>query len=104
MQQRQEVVNVVLAQLLAEHGLVAAPEQIIKSPSTATRMPDVILDFHGLRLAVEAEFIDAPNAASAAFTKAQSRVEQELAHYMTFCACITSRNWSWRGVKTLCTS
>jgi hypothetical protein len=80
MQQRQEVVNVVLAQLLGEHGLVAAPEQIMKASSTATRMPDVILDFHGLRLAVEAEFIDAPNAASAAFTKAQSRVEQGLAH------------------------
>ena len=80
MQQRQEVVNVVLAQLLGEHGLVAAPEQIIKAPSTATRMPDVILDFNGLRLAVEAEFIDAPNGKGAAYKKAQSRVEQGLAH------------------------
>jgi len=80
MPQRQEVVNVVLAQLLGEHGLVAAPEQILKAPSTATRLPDVILDFHGLRLAVEAEFIDAPSAKGAAYKKAQSRVEQGLAH------------------------
>jgi hypothetical protein len=80
MPQRQEVVNVVLAQLLCEHGLVAAPEQIIKAPSTAIRLPDVILDFLGVRLAVEAEFIDASGAAAAAYEKAQSRVEQGLAH------------------------
>lgn len=80
MPHRQEVVNVVLAQLLGEHGLVASPEQILHPPSTAVRLPDVILDFHGLRLAVEAEFVDAPNAKGAAYEKAQSRVEQGLAH------------------------
>ena len=56
MAQRQEAVNVVLAQLLKKRGLVAAPEQIININKSGKRLPDVIVDFWGLRLAIEAEF------------------------------------------------
>ena len=51
---RQEVLNVLFAQLLEERGLVAAPEQIISRLDLRTRrMPDVLVDFQGLRLAIE---------------------------------------------------
>jgi hypothetical protein len=57
MKYRQEVINVVLAQLMQERGLVAAPEQIINFGSSKDRsMPDVLLDFQGLRLAIEGEY------------------------------------------------
>lgn len=77
---RQEVVNVVLAQILQEHGLVAAPEQILKRPLEAVRLPDVLVDFQGLRLAIEAEFSNTPSARDIARDKAQERVEQAIAH------------------------
>jgi len=56
MASRQEVLNVILAQLLQERGLVAAPEEILRQPTKERRLPDVIIDFQGLRLAIEAEF------------------------------------------------
>lgn len=80
MPQRQEVVNVVLAQLLQARGVVAAPEQILRSPATATRLPDVVVDLQGLRLAIEAEFSKTANAEQAAYSKAQARVDQGIAH------------------------
>ena len=50
MASRQEVLNVILAQLLQERGLVAAPEEILKTPTKERRLPDVLIDFQGLRL------------------------------------------------------
>ena len=45
---RQEVFNVLLAQLLQERGVISAPESIVRSgPEQARRMPDVIVSFHG---------------------------------------------------------
>ncbi len=52
---RQEVLNVLLAQLLHERGLVAAPEQVLRRPEEAVAMPDVLVDFQGLRMAIEGE-------------------------------------------------
>lgn len=81
MRQRQEVVNVVLAQLLERRGLVAAPEQVHHRPSREIMLPDVIVDFHGLRLAIEAEFnIRSGNPERKAFRKAKERVDRGLAH------------------------
>ena len=80
MLQRQEVINVILAQLLAERGLVAAPEQIYRAPSCDSQMPDVIVEFEGLRVAVEAEFASTQDASKKAFNKAKKRVEDGIAH------------------------
>ncbi len=85
MAQRQEALNVLLAQLLQERGLAAAPEQILSPIDENIQMPDVLIDFQGLRLAIEAEFgsrtLSAQKAArKKAFKKAESRVETGVAH------------------------
>ena len=76
---RQEVLNVLMAQLLQERGIVAAPEQILKDPFGRRRMPDVLVDYQGLRLVIEGEF-----ESSAAKDKAShaglNRVEEGIAH------------------------
>jgi hypothetical protein len=80
MPQRQEVLNVILAQLLQERGLVAAPEQIIRGSSHQS-MPDVIVDFRGLRVQLECEFAgrNSDEARRKAFVKALKRVEDAIA-------------------------
>jgi len=79
MTQRQEVLNVLLAQLLQERGVIAAPEQILRVEPGAVRLPDVLVDFQGLRLMIEAEFKGA-GAERAAYDKARERVETAIAH------------------------
>jgi len=78
MASRQEVLNVILAQLLQERGLVAAPEEILRRPTKERRLPDVIIDFQGLRLAMEAEF--GVQNSVVAWRKARKRVEEAVAH------------------------
>lgn len=80
MPQRQEVVNVVLAQVLGDRGLVALPEQILTSARGTVQLPDVLIDFRGLRMAIEAEFASSPNSATRAYSKAAQRVEDGIAH------------------------
>ncbi len=78
---RQEVFNVLLAQLLQERGVVTAPEDVLKIVSSPTRkMPDVIADYSGLRIAIEGEVDDQPNYGQKAFDSARKRVEQGIAH------------------------
>jgi hypothetical protein len=72
--------NVLLAQLLQERGLVAAPEQVFKQPLRSISLPDVIVDFQGLRLAIECEFGRDGTAKKVAYRAAQNRVEQAIAH------------------------
>jgi hypothetical protein len=80
MRRRQEVLNVVLADLLQERGVVAAPETIIKSgPEKSRHMPDVIVNFQGLRTAIEGE-VEGPNARQKALASASRRVETGIAH------------------------
>jgi hypothetical protein len=77
---RQEVFNVVLAQLLQERGVVAAPESIIKSGAQKRRqMPDVLVIYQGLRTAIEGE-VESASAREKALSSAQRRVESGLAH------------------------
>jgi hypothetical protein len=71
--------NVLTAQLLQEQGLVAAPEQIIRNVDQARRMPDVLVDFNGLRMAIEGEY-EAPRAEQKASDSALRRVEEGLVH------------------------
>jgi hypothetical protein len=78
---RQEVFNVILAQILTEHGVISAPERIIKArPGMTRRMPDVLVDFRGLRLIIEGEVEEAPDAQERALSSARRRVEEGLAH------------------------
>lgn len=78
---RQEVFNVLLAQILERHGVISAPEIIVKAKVTQKRrMPDVLVYFRGLRLIIEGEVEDAPRAEERALKSARQRVEEGLAH------------------------
>jgi len=78
---RQEVLNVVLAQLLEERGLISPPESIIKLATVGQRrVPDVIVSFQGLRTAIEGEVSDQPHAQTRALQSARKRVEEGIAH------------------------
>lgn len=79
---RQEVLNVILAQLLQERGVITAPESIIRSGvKRERRMPDlIIVNFHGLRTAIEGEVGDHADAPDLALASARLRVEQGIAH------------------------
>jgi len=77
---RQEVLNVLTAQLLEKRGIVAVPESIIPAAGDeGVRMPDVLVDFQGLRLAIEGEFA-APQAMKKARDSARKRVTSGIAH------------------------
>jgi len=77
---RQEVFNVLLARLLQERGVIAAPETILKTDLTSERrMPDVIVSFYGLRLVIEGEVSDNPYAEERALTSVRKRVEEGIA-------------------------
>ncbi|MGA8572033.1 MAG: hypothetical protein ACLP7A_16205 [Desulfobaccales bacterium] len=78
---REEVFNVILAQILEEHGVISAPERIIKArPGVARKMPDVLVYFRGLRLIIEGKVDDTHNAEESALNSARQRVEEGLAH------------------------
>ncbi len=78
---RQEVFNVLLAQLLQERGVIAAPENILRAgPERRRKMPDVIAHYQGLRLIIEGEVSDQPDAHDRALASAQRRVEEGLVH------------------------
>ncbi len=78
---RQEVLNVLLAQLLQERGVVSAPETIIRAGiDQQKRMPDVIVSFQGLRTVIEAEVGSTSNAREKAIASARKRVEEGIAH------------------------
>ena len=78
---RQEVLNVLLAQLLRERGVVAAPETITTFGTDKQRkMPDVIVRFQGLRTVIEGEVDDQAHAARRAVSSARRRVEDGIAH------------------------
>jgi len=75
---RQEVFNVVLAQLLQERGVIAAPESIIRAgPERVRHMPDVIVTYQGLRTAIEAE-VESANARDKALASASRRVAEHI--------------------------
>jgi len=78
---RQEVFNVLLAQLLQERGVITAPEDVLKATAKrGRRAPDVIVNFQGLRTALEGEVSDQPDASSRALDSARRRVEEGIAH------------------------
>src|SRR5688572_26522685 len=78
MAHRQEVLNVHLAQLLQERGLVSTPENT-QMRDGKRHMPDVLVLFQGLRTAIEGEY-EAADAKKKAVDSAQKRVELGVAH------------------------
>jgi len=78
---REEVVNVVLALLLHKRGILAAPEQILRLHLEQGRaMPDILVNYHGLRTAIEGRTVVSQAAQNALLKKARSRVQQGIAH------------------------
>lgn len=77
---RQEVFNVLLAELLQEQGIISAPEEIFRLESRQRGMPDVIVYFNGLRTAIEGEIGYRKAAYEYAFQSAKNRVDQGIAH------------------------
>ncbi len=77
---RQEVLNVTLARLLARRGVVVAPEAILSAPAGRRRMPDVLVEYRGLRVVFEGEFGESPTAWDRAWEAALKRVKEGLAH------------------------
>lgn len=77
---RQEVFNVLLAQLLQERGVISAPEKVLSSANKKRRMPDVIVDYHGLRIVIEGEVSDQYKAKEKALNSVKARVDEGIAH------------------------
>ena len=59
--------------------MIVAPERILKDPFAARRMPDVLVDYQGLRLVIEGE-IASRGAKAKAEQSALRRVEEGIAH------------------------
>jgi hypothetical protein len=75
---REEVINVALAELLEQRGMLSVPETIRKSIARKTRdLPDIIVaDLLGIRMVIEGRFnVGAPSQRSL-LKDAKERVEQ----------------------------
>ncbi|MBI4337122.1 MAG: hypothetical protein HY683_04745 [Chloroflexi bacterium] len=78
---REEVFNVLLALLLHQRGIVAAPEQSFREAVQRRRsVPDVLVVFHGLRTVIEGKVDDTPDATGKVLADAQERVDKGIAH------------------------
>ncbi|MFZ0334043.1 MAG: hypothetical protein WAN10_06825 [Candidatus Acidiferrales bacterium] len=75
---REEVVNVALAELLEQRGMVSVPETIRKSVARQTRdLPDIIVaDLLGIRMVIEGRFNSGQPARASLLKDARERVEQ----------------------------
>lgn len=74
---REETHNVLLAQILTEHGVVSSPEQIHNRLSR--ELPDVVVEFRGLRTVLEGKVNDSSSARQNVLSDAIKRVESGLA-------------------------
>jgi len=74
---REEVVNVALAELLEQRGMLSVPETIRKSIERKTRdLPDIIVaDLLGIRMVIEGRF-NSGRARDSLLKDARERVEQ----------------------------
>ena len=78
---REEVLNVILALLLHRRGIVAAPEQILRSHLERGRaMLDVLVHYQGLRTAIEGRIAITQAAQNALLKKTRERVQKGIAH------------------------
>jgi hypothetical protein len=74
---REEVVNVVLAELLEQRGMLSVPETIRKSIARNTRdLPDIVVaDLLGIRMVIEGRFNSGKPARDSLLKDARERVE-----------------------------
>jgi len=70
---REESLNIMLAELLAESGLKAIGEIVIKV--FKKRMPDVLLDINGIRIIIEGKY---PGKRESLYKDAYRRIEEGL--------------------------
>lgn len=75
---REEVLNVVLADLLQQRGLLSVPESIIRSVARAgRRLPDItIADLFGIRIVIEGRIDANPAVRNGLLQDARKRVEE----------------------------
>ena len=75
---REEVVNVALAELLEQRGMLSVPETIRKSVAHKTRdLPDIIVaDLLGIRMVIEGRFNSGRASRDSLLKDARERVEQ----------------------------
>lgn len=75
---REEVVNVALAELLDQRGMLSVPETIRKSVARKTRdLPDIIVaDLLGIRMVIEGRFNTSSSISASLLKDAKERVEQ----------------------------
>jgi type I restriction-modification system DNA methylase subunit len=76
---REEVLNVHLAIILKEQGLVSAPESILRLPDGRKRYPDVLVEYRDLRVAIEGKIGDVSGASAECLKAANQRVEERIA-------------------------
>jgi hypothetical protein len=74
---REEVLNVVLAELLEQRGMLSVPETIRKSIVKKTRnLPDILVgDLLGIRIVIEGRFDSSKQARDSLLKDARGRVE-----------------------------
>lgn len=77
--QREEVINVELARLLQQRGIAAVPETILQQ-AQKKKLPDVIIDYRGLRVVLEGKLDDGATSRTNVETQARERVGQGIAH------------------------
>lgn len=78
---REEVFNVLLALLLHQRGVVSAPEQSFREAVSSHRhIPDVLVDFQGLRTVIEGKVDDSSQARQTVLAQARERVDRGIAH------------------------
>jgi hypothetical protein len=76
---REEVLNVLLAELLERHGLWSVPESIRRGAGGEHRLPDVTLaDLWGVRIILEGKIHDTEGERRRVFLAAKRRVEEGL--------------------------
>lgn len=75
---REEVVNVALAELLEQRGMLSVPETIRKSIARKTRnLPDIVVaDLLGIRMVIEGRFNTSYNSRESLLKDSRERVEQ----------------------------
>lgn len=75
---REEVVNVALAELLEQRGMLSVPETIRRSIARRTRvLPDILVgDFLGIRIVIEGRFDSGRGSRKSLLKDAKERVEQ----------------------------
>lgn len=74
---REEVLNVVLAELLEQRGMLSVPETIRKSIAKKTRnLPDILVgDLLGIRIVIEGRFDNGKQSRDSLLKDAKERVE-----------------------------